>query len=92
MSSDGIWKFLFLHVIKLKINMVYHGDVVRSKFNHETFQSKFDFGSTRKAIEDFLKTSDLIRLETFNFKINRVFASHCTFHERCHNSTELAYP
>lgn len=42
MSTDGFWKFLFLHVIKLKINFVYLRDIVtcRSKFNHETFKLK----------------------------------------------------
>lgn len=46
---DGIWKFLFLYVIKLKINMVYLGDDIRFKFNYEIFQLNFDFGFIRKA-------------------------------------------
>lgn len=30
--------------------MVYLGDDIRSKFNHETLQLNFDFGSTKKAL------------------------------------------
>lgn len=53
---DGIWKFLFLYVIKLKINMVYLGDDIRFKFNYEIFQLNFDFGFIKKFfIEDFIR-------------------------------------
>lgn len=43
------------------------GDDIRSKFNHETLQLNFDFGSTRKALlRGFFSKTSLIRSETFN--------------------------
>lgn len=48
--------------------MVYLGDDIRSKFNHETLQLNFDFGSTRKALHTkrILSETSLIKSETFN--------------------------
>lgn len=53
-------EILFLHVIKLKINFVYLGDIVtcigQSLIMKHSNQN--DFGSTRKAVEDFSKISN----------------------------------